>query len=242
MSSIDISLVIPVYNEEESLGLLQDEIIKTMDSLSLRYEVIYVDDGSTDSSLNILKSLKRKYSNVKIIAFMENRGQSIAFYAGFRQARGEWIATLDADLQNPPSEIPKLLKFKNEADFITGIRKKRKDSFIRKVSSKIARGFRYIVLGDTTSDIGCSLRVFKKKVIDNTPFFRNFHRFFTLLAKDAGFKIKEVEVIHMPRHSGKSKYSTFKRAFEGLFDLFGVFWLRKRLISYVKKDIDEFSS
>ena len=120
----ELSLVIPVYNEEESLVFLQDEIVKAMEPLSLEYEVIYVDDGSTDSSSGILKKIRRIYANVKVISFMENRGQSVAFYAGFRQARGEWIATLDADLQNPPSEIPKLLKFKNEADFITGVRKK----------------------------------------------------------------------------------------------------------------------
>ena len=234
----ELSLVIPVYNEEESLVFLQDEIVKAMEPLSLEYEVIYVDDGSTDSSSGILKKIRRIYANVKVISFMENRGQSVAFYAGFRQARGEWIATLDADLQNPPSEIPKLLKFKNEADFITGVRKNREDSLIRKASSRIARSFRHIVLGDITIDVGCSLRVFKKKVVENIPLFRNFHRFFTLLVKDAGFKIKEVEVMHMARRRGKSKYGTLKRAIEGLFDLFGVFWLRKRSIFYVKKDID----
>jgi len=235
---IELSLVIPVYNEEESLIFLQDEIAKAMKPLSLKYEVIYVDDGSTDSSLDILRKLSRRYANVKVISFMENCGQSAAFYAGFRHARGGWIATLDADLQNPPSEIIKLLEFKNEADFITGIRTRRKDSFLRKASSKIARVSRYFILGDTTRDIGCSLRIFKKKVIESIPFFRNFHRFFTLLAKDAGFKIKEVEVMHMSRRRGKSKYGTLKRAIEGVFDLFGVFWLRKRPIFYVKKDID----
>jgi len=238
MADVDISLVIPVYNEEDSLTLLQDEIIKAMKPLSLKYEVIYVDDGSTDSSLGVLKQLSRKYITTKVISFMKNRGQSVAFYAGFRQACGEWIATLDADLQNPPSEIIKLLEFKNEADFITGIRAKRKDSFLKKDSSKIARVSRYLILGDTTRDIGCSLRLFKKKVIESIPFFRNFHRFFTLLVKDAGFKIKEVEVMHMARCAGRSKYGTLKRASEGLFDLFGVFWLRKRSVFYVKKDTD----
>lgn len=235
---IDISLVIPVYDEEDSLMLLQNEIAKAMEPLSLKYEVIYVDDGSTDSSLDILKRMSNEYPNVKVISFMENRGQSVAFYAGFRQAKGEWIATLDADLQNPPSEIAKLLRFRNEADFITGVRKRRKDSLVRRVSSKIAKAFRYAILGDTTKDTGCSLRLFKRKIVESIPFFKNFHRFFTLLVRDAGFEVREVEVAHSPRRAGKSKYGVLKRAFEGLFDLFGVFWLRKRPVFYIKRDTD----
>ncbi len=237
MADIDISLVIPVYNEEDSLALLQNEITRVMKKLSLKYEVIYVDDGSTDSSLNVLKKISKEYPDVRIISFMKNYGQSVAFYSGFRQSRGKWIATLDADMQNPPSEIVKLLEFRDDADFITGVRKKRKDGFVRKLSSKIARASRYIVLGDITQDVGCSLRLFKRKIIESISFFKNFHRFFTLLVRDAGFKVKEVEVAHMPRYAGKSKYTTFKRAIEGLFDLFGVFWLRKRPIFYVKKEI-----
>lgn len=229
---LKFSVVIPVFNEEESLMVLHREVKKAMDTFGSPYEIIYVDDGSTDSSLDILKEIKNKSDNIRIISFKKNYGQSTALYAGFKKAEGEWIVTLDADLQNPPQEIVKLWRFASQADFITGVRRKRHDKLMRKVSSGMARFFRMIVLGDRTQDIGCSLRVFKREIVDILPFFRNFHRFFTYLVFCLGKKVVEVDVSHQARLFGRSKYSNFKRALEGIWDLCGVFWLKTRFIKY----------
>jgi len=229
---MEFSVVVPLYNEENSLQALNGKICKVMEALAEEYEIIYVDDGSCDSSLDILKELKLSFPQLKIISFKENQGQSVALFAGFIEARGRWIVTLDADLQNPPEEIIKLLKYRKDFDFITGIRKRRKDVFLRRISSLIAKFFRWVVLGDRTKDVGCSLRLFRRQIIDFLPFFRNFHRFLPFLVRLSGFKVKEVEVLHQPRRFGKSKYGVWRRAKEGLFDLVGLFWLKRRIIKY----------
>ncbi len=226
------SLVIPVYNEEGCLLSLQEGLSRVMEPLGSDYEIIYVDDGSKDNSLKVLKDLKDKYPKIKIISFTKNQGQSAAFLAGFRLAEGEWLITLDGDGQNPPEEIPKLLRYTSDFDFITGVRKKRLDPWQRRISSQIARFFRWLVLRDTTLDTGCSLRVFKKEILKELPFFKNFHRFFTFLVRQQGFKIKEVEVEHRGRFRGTSKYTNLRRLKEGLLDLGGVFWLKRRLIKF----------
>jgi len=230
---MEFSIVVPVYNEESSLTLLQEQLHEVMEKTGSEYEVIYVDDDSKDSSLNVLEGLKKGgYPEIRIISLKEHKGQSVALFAGFKSLKGKWVITLDADLQNPPGEISELLKFKNDYDFITGIRRRRRDSLLRKASSRIAQLFRQAVLGDTTTDTGCALRMFKRDVIDSVCFFDNFHRFFTFLVRAKGFRIKEVYVKHGPRKFGKSKYGTLERAMAGLFDLFGVFWLMKRSIDY----------
>ncbi len=229
---MEFSVVIPLFNEEEVLPVLQERLHLVCEKLSSSYEIIYVDDGSTDSSMDVLNKLKNNYPSIRIISFNKNQGQSAGLFAGFHASRGEWIVTIDADLQNPPEEIPRLFEFKDGFDFITGTRAKREDSLIRKISSKTARVFRWVILRDTTQDVGCSLRMFKREIVDSLPYFKNFHRFFTFLTREAGFKIKEVPVKHDARTFGKSKYGVFNRAKEGIFDLVGVFWLKKRLIRY----------
>jgi len=227
-----LSVVITLFNEAETLPLLQERLHKVCEDISCKYEIIYIDDGSTDSSLDILKELKKIYPAIRVISLKKNQGQSVGLFAGFKAARGEWIVTLDADLQNPPEEILKLLAFKNDFDFITGVRERRKDRLLKKISSKIARFFRWMILKDITKDTGCSLRMFKRGMTDYLPYFKNFHRFFTFLAREGGLKVKEVPVEHNLRQFGKSKYGVLKRAKEGIFDLIGVFWLKKRLINY----------
>lgn len=229
---MEYSVVIPLFNEEQSLGILQESLSQVMESLSCQYEIIYVNDGSKDNSLDILRGIKEKCAKVNIAALKENKGQSAALQAGFKIARGRWIITLDADNQNPPGEIPKLVTYKNGFDFITGVRRQRKDNLFRKGASLAARLFRWIVLGDDTQDTGCSLRLFKREIIEAIPAFKNFHRFFTFLVKAKGFLVKEVCVQHNKRQFGKSKYGVLKRAWEGFFDLWGVFWLKNRLLIY----------
>lgn len=235
LDNIEFSIVIPAFNEEQSLPLLQERLYKVMEKLPGDYEIIYVDDGSKDTTLEVLKKLKEGCPKIRIISFKENRGKSVAFFAGFKACYGKWIITLDADLQNPPEEIFKLLKLREDFDFITGIREKRKDSFLKRISSEIARVSSWLVLGDTTKDIGCCLRMFKREIVDYPFYFRNFHRFFPFLVKLYGFSVKEVYVAHSPRRFGKSKYGILKRAKEGIFDLAGVLWYKKRYIKYEVK-------
>ena len=232
---MEFSIVISVFNEAESLLLLQKELQEVMQRMHCEYEIIYVDDGSCDLSLEVLKGIAEEYERIRIISFAENRGQSTALSAGFAAARGEWILTLDADGQNPPGEIDKLIKFKGEFDFITGVRKTRKDSFNRKIASSIAKFFRRLILGDVTEDTGCSLRLFKREILNVLPLFDHFHRFFTLLVRAKGFSVKEVAVSHCRRKFGVSKYRTLGRMLSGIIDLGCVFWLKKRLISYEVK-------
>jgi glycosyltransferase involved in cell wall biosynthesis len=231
-SQIFVSIVIPLFNEEASLRILQQRLHKVMEKLSFSYEIIYVDDASKDASLEVIKELQKQYPLIRIISFRKNHGQSTALCAGFRMAKGRWIITLDADLQNPPEEIPTLLKFKEEFDFITGIRKDRKDNFIRKLSSSTARFFRWLILKDVTIDTGCSLRMFKREILNEMPRFKNFHRFFTFLVRMLKFKVKEIPVQHNRREFGASSYGIIKRASEGIFDLIGILWLKRRLIHY----------
>ncbi|MFH1772586.1 MAG: glycosyltransferase family 2 protein [Candidatus Omnitrophota bacterium] len=229
---MDISAVVPVYNEEESVPVLNKRLFDALSRSKLSFEIIYVNDASSDCSREILNKIASSQKNTRCISFKENRGQSAALSLGFKEAQGIWIITLDADCQNPPEEIDKLLKLRNSYDFITGVRMRRQDTIMKKLSSKIALFFRKLVLGDSTRDTGCSLRLFKKEIVEKIPLFINFHRFFTFLVREAGFSIVEVEVGHNKRDFGKSKYNNFRRGKEGLFDLWGVYWLRKRVIKY----------
>ena len=225
-------MVIPVFNEEGCLRALHAELTAVMEKMPGGYEIIYIDDGSTDSSSEVLPQLTPA---AKIISFPQNQGQSTALYAGFKAAQGSWIITLDADGQNPPQEIPRLLKARGGVDFVAGIRKARKDNWWRKATSSGARFFRWLVLGDKTRDTGCALRAFRREVVEALPLFRNFHRFFPFLARAQGFSVKEVSVEHKKRTTGSSKYGTGQRLWQGLFDLWGVFWLKRRLMRYEVK-------
>ena len=219
---MEYSVIIPVFNEEKSLTSLQKELHETMEKTSCEYEIIYVNDGSRDSSLEVLQKLREDYPKIRIVSFEENRGQSAALFSGFKASRGKWIFTMDADCQNPPEDFLKLLEFKDDFDFITGIRKNRKDDALRRISSSVARFFRWLVLRDSTKDTGCSLRIFKREIIDSITYFKNFHRFFTFLVRAKGFSVKESSVTHRRRLFGKSKYGILKRTQEGIRDIIKV--------------------
>jgi len=231
MSDIVYSVVVPVFNEEESLAELHRELVQVMDEIGEVYEIIYIDDRSTDGSGSVLDSLQKESSVVEVVHFAHHKGQSAAFYAGFQKARGRWIITLDADLQNDAADIAKIVRYRDEFDLIQGIRKKRKDSLLRHISSQIAFLSRKIVLRDNTIDTGCSLRCFHRRCLENNFFFfYNFHRFFAYLLQIRDCRILQIEVNHRPRRFGKSKYTLWRRLWEGLFDLGGVYWLKRRLI------------
>jgi len=239
---MEYSVVIPVFNERESLALLQERLDSVLKGCAVDYEIIYVDDGSTDSSLETIKKMKEAYPEIRIISLKRNAGKSSALYAGFRSSRGSWIIALDADLQNSPEDIPGLLNFVGDFDFVQGVRVKRRDDMFTKFSSGLAHFFRWLILRDKTIDTGCGLCLFRREIVDSLYFFMGFHRFFGYLVRTHGFSVREVPVRHSARIFGKSKNSIFKRIVEGIFDLYGVLWLRKRSIAYEIKYQDRFSS
>jgi len=231
------SVVVPVFNEQDSLPILHERLVKVLESIGKKYEIIYVNDASTDRSLEILNRIASTGKNFYVVSHSQRQGQSAAFYSGFVKASGIWLITIDADLQNEPQEIKKLVKYieKGQWDVAQGVRKKRKDSFMRRISSRIAWYARSFVLKDKTIDVGCSLRVFRRTCLEGLFFFHNFHRFFTYLMSLNGCRIIQVEVGHKARKYGKSKYNNIKRALEGIFDLFGVYWLSKRRFMPMKE-------
>lgn len=196
-----------------------------MDGLGLDYEIIYVDDGSTDSSPEILEKLRSGHDRLKVISFKENRGKGPGLEAGFKGALGAWVITLDADLQNPPEEISRLAAFRDKFDYIIGVRLDRKDSILKKSAAALARFFRRLILGDITTDAGCGMRFFKKEILNSIPYFRNFYIYLTCIARRKGYSVKEVGIRHEPRVYGKSKYGILKRAAQGASDI----WVARRI-------------
>lgn len=226
------SVVIPAHNEEGNIAKLIERLYITLDSVG-NFEVIIVNDASTDSTFNILKSIKNKYNNLYIVNLKKRCGQSGALYVGLKYAKAPVIITMDADLQNPPEEIPKLIsKLQEGYDFVIGVRKNRNDSFVKKFSSQIANWCRRTFLGDDFKDIGCSFRVFKREVLNCIFPFKSLHRFLPYLAFLAKFKIFQTDVKHSPRLYGVTKYGVWKRFVEGIFDLKIMYWLKRRCLVY----------
>lgn len=230
----DISIVIPVKDEEESVDTLAMEIEAAMATGAWDWECIWVDDGSTDGSLARLKSLARANTRHRYLSFSRNSGQSAALWAGFSASRGAVIATLDADGQNDPADLPKLLRLMEEtaADIVNGYRERRADSIIRKISSRIGNGFRNLVTGRTVRDVGCSTRCFRRECVRHLPPFKGMHRFLPTLMSLHGYRFVEVPVNHRPRDKGHTKYSIHNRLWVGIHDLFGVRWFKSRAFSY----------
>lgn len=232
------SIVIPVFNEEENLQILNTEIVSVMDKLDKHYEIIYIDDGSKDNSLEVLKNLKKDFPQIRIIIFEKNSGQSAALDAGFRKAKGEVIITMDADLQNDPNDIPLLLEALKDSDVAVGWRATRKDSIKKKITSKLGNFFRNTFLGEKIHDTGCSLKAFRKEAVARLKLFKGMHRFLPALVTIEGYKVVEVKVNHRPRIYGKTKYGFFDRFFTATPDLFAVMWMKKRVIPYrIKEEI-----
>lgn len=226
----EISLVIPVYNEEENLPVLAAEIRAALEPAGLAYEVIYVDDGSTDASPRVLADLAREDPRTRIVRQRRNSGQSAAFDAGFRHARGRIVVTLDADLQNDPADIPRLLEHMDGFDVVNGVRAKRQDDWVRRVSSKIANGVRNRVTRESVTDVGCTLRAMRIEYLRHIPLFNGMHRFLPTLLRMEGARVTEVGVNHRPRLHGQPKYGIHNRLWRGLVDLFGVRWLQTRRV------------
>ena len=229
---IEISAVIPVFNEEENLPVLIPKLMKIFNQLSKVYEMIFVDDGSSDNSRKILREMAIQHPTLRVLGLKENRGLSTALLAGMKEARGDILITLDSDLQNDPADIPKLLKCLDQYDMATGWRQKRDDPWLKRIASKIGNGVRNRLSGETIHDSACTLRVFKKECIRTVPIFNGMHRFFSTLVKMEGFRIVEVPVSHHPRRYGKSKYNIRNRMIRSFTDLLAVRWMKDRRIRY----------
>lgn len=232
-----ISVIIPVYNEQDNISILTEELNTALQNRD--FEIIYVNDGSTDKSREIIISEKEKNNRIRLISFKKNAGQSAAFQCGIAQSTGDILVFLDADLQNDPADIPKMLELIADKDAVLGVRKKRQDTFVRRISSKIANAVRNAISKDNTTDTGCSLKVIRKKCFENVYFFKGMHRFMPKLIKMNGYtRICEIPVNHRSRIHGISKYGISNRLFRSFCDLLAVRWMMSRKINYsIKEDI-----
>lgn len=236
-----LSIIVPVHNEEDNIKQLVEEIELALDGYS-EYEIIYVDDGSTDNSFYIIHDLAKSRLNLRILRSYDRCGQSSAIYSGILAASGQIIVTLDGDGQNDPADIPRLLEtFNKNANrgglMIIGWRKLRNDGWVKRITSYVANGIRSGLLSDHTPDTGCGLKVFRKDEFLRLPTFNHMHRFLPALTLRAGGKVLSLEVNHRPRQNGKSKYGTFDRLLVGLIDLFGVVWLNRRTINVITNEV-----
>ncbi len=229
-----LSIVVPAFNEEESLPRLADEIRSALETTGLDWEVIFVDDGSRDGSTAVLRRLAGEDPRVRPFRLPENRGQSAALAVGFRQARGAVVVTLDADLQNDPADIPRVVEALDDGcDLVSGVRAKRRDTWLRRVSSRVANRVRDRVTHDSITDVGCSLKAYRARLLDDLPVFDGLHRFLPALVQMKGARVREIPVNHRPRRWGRSKYGLHNRLWRGIRDLFGVRWLQDRWVDGV---------
>ncbi|HIB69649.1 MAG TPA: glycosyltransferase [Phycisphaerales bacterium] len=225
-----LSIVIPLYNELLNLDQLLEECVSAGESLGIPWELILVDDGSTDGSQQYLKD--KVSDTVRVLAFAFNSGQSAAMEAGMRAARFDKIATLDGDLQNDPRDIALLLPLLENADMACGIRAKRRDSAFRVYISKFANSVRRRITDDGVTDTGCTLKVFRTEVADQLYFFKGAHRFMPAFARMAGYTVDETAVSHRARTAGETKYTWHRRLRDTIPDLFGFLWMKSRYNRY----------
>jgi len=231
----EISFVIPCHNEQDNLRPLVTAIREAAGPLSRTYEIVIADDFSADNSWNVLKELAAADARVRGIKFASNCGQSAALWAGIKNARGKFIVTLDADLQNDPRDIPQFLEALKNFDCVCGTRieaRKHGDNFLRIASSKIANWVRNKLSGDNITDAGCCYRAFKRECVADLKFFKGMHRFLPTLFKIEGFTVTEIPVRHNPRTAGASHYGVWNRLFASFYDLLAVRWMQRRMFKY----------
>ena len=222
-----VSVVVPLFNEEESISLLQTELSAALKNFD--YEIVFVDDGSADCTAD---RIERKM-NVRVIRFEKNAGQSAAIYAGVMAARGATLVLIDGDLQNDPADIPRLLaEIARGADLVCGYRAQRRDTRVKRLTSRIANAVRSRFTKDGVRDTGCTLKAMRRECISALVPFKGMHRFIPALVKGAGFRLVEIPVNHRLRRFGRSKYGLGNRALRATIDMFGVRWLLSRRLNY----------
>jgi dolichol-phosphate mannosyltransferase len=232
--AVDLSIVVPVYNEEENLPLLWPELREVLDATGLGYEVIFVDDGSQDRSAEIIRAFREQDQRVRLLRLKANAGETAATDAGFKALRGRYVVVMDADLQNDPHDIPAMLAHLDRWDAVTGWRVNRAagDSWIRRLSSRIANRIRNALSRESIQDSGCTFRAFRRECLRELVLYRGFHRFVPTLLKMQGFRVLEVPVNHRSRRFGQSKYGIGNRAFRAFLDLLVVRWMKDRQLRY----------
>lgn len=229
---IMVSVIVPVKNEEECVPELAAEIRQSMEKSPWSWECIWINDGSTDATAGILAELSRNDARHRRIELDRNYGQSAALAAGFSEARGEVLVTLDGDGQNDPADMPMLIRELQDrrVDMVNGVRAKRRDNWVRRVSSRLANGFRNWLTNEKVSDVGCAIRAFRKETVQHIPVFKGMHRFLPTLVRMQGYRIVEIPVGHRPRTKGRTKYGISNRLWVGIADTFAVCWMQRRLV------------
>ncbi len=227
-----LTVVIPVFNEAENVQPLVERLESALRDWAGPLEILFVDDGSTDGTLGLLKQAQARDPRIRVAHFRRNLGQTAAMAAGFRLATGEAVVTLDGDLQNDPAEILRLVAMLDNWDVVCGIRTRRQDSRWKRFSSRVANGFRNWVTDDEIVDTGCTLKAYRRECFARLELFQGMHRFLPTLLKMRGYRVTQVPVSHHPRAAGKTKYGTWGRLKKGLADVWAVRWMKKNWIDY----------
>lgn len=227
-----ISVIAPIFNEKENIKPFVESVENALRDNFISYEIILIDDGSTDGSTELIKEIASNNSHIKDYHFTKNNGQTAALSAGFKACTGDIVVTMDSDLQTTPEDIYLMLPYLNKYDMVNGKRTTREDGFKRKLSSLIGNGVKNLITGDNIKDTGCPLKLYKKEVVKSFYLYEGMHRFLPTLAKINGFSVIEVPVQHFDRIHGKSKYGVWNRLWKGLKDAFAVRWMKKRKIHY----------
>jgi dolichol-phosphate mannosyltransferase len=242
---VNLSVVIPVFNERDNVMPLAREIAAALQGIQ-SYEVLFVDDASTDGTADAVRAARRQFPQLRLLRHSSRCGQSLALRTGIANARAEWVATLDGDGQNDPADLPVLLAARDQARaanprvlLLVGHRVSRRDSWLRRVSSRIANGIRSRMLGDETPDTGCGLKLIHRESFLSLPAFDHMHRFLPALFRRAGAEVRSVPVRHRPRTQGTSKYGVHNRLWVGIVDLVGVGWLISRRWPSIRVDEDQ---
>jgi dolichol-phosphate mannosyltransferase len=229
----ELSIIVPVFNEEENILPLTREVQNAFAKAGYDYELLFVDDGSSDATWEKIKLARALEPRVRALRHVKNSGQSAALWSGIQSSTGSLIATLDGDLQNDPADLPRLLAELEQSDFVCGVRAKRQDSWLRRFSSKVARRARKAALKVDFCDTGCAVRVFRRAVLKGLFPFNGLHRFMPVLVHGAGWRTKELPINHRPRVAGISKYGLHNRLWRGIADLLAMAWYQKRRIGDV---------
>ncbi len=231
-----ISYVVPIYNEEENIPKLVQEILAVAPDISDDYEIFLVDDCSTDKGLELIRNLAEQNQKIRPLALARNSGQSAALSAGFQAATGEVIITMDADLQNDPADLRQMINHYGDYDMVNGWRFDRQDTLSKKIASKIGNGFRNWITKETIHDTGCSLKIMNAAILKRIHIYKGLHRFLPTLMRMEGARIIEVKVNHRQRQFGESKYTNWRRGVEGFYDVIAVRWMQQR---YLKIEVKE---
>ena len=232
----EISVVVPLRNESANVLPLTERIFAALDKVSGGVELILVDDASSDDTWQQILRARQAYHGLRAFRHSQNQGQSTALWTGFKASQGKILATLDGDLQNDPADLPRMLAMLADCDMVCGVRTKRADNWLRRISSSIARAARRAVLGVDFADTGCNLRIFKRTVLEMLPAFDGVHRFMPVFVHNVGLVVKEIPVTHHPRTAGRSNYGIGNRLGRGIRDLIMVRWFLKRQIG--RKSLD----